>query len=116
MNSSFGIQRGSNPEFERNRTKIADFSLNNRKRFRALRASGAREAGFFFMDQNHLPRRFQRAIARPQAKTRSAFLTGRTHTNLTFDPVELFPGLRTRGAREAGFFFMDQYYLPRQFL
>ena len=34
-------------------------------RFCALRAPGAREAGFFFMDQFFLPRQFQQGIARP---------------------------------------------------
>ena len=47
-------------------------------RFRALRAYGAREAGFFFMDQFLLPRRFQRGIACPWARSASAFRSGRT--------------------------------------
>ena len=42
-------------------------------RFRALRARGAREAGFFFTDQFFLPRRFQRGIARPWAGSGSSF-------------------------------------------
>ena len=42
-------------------------------RFRALRAPGAREAGYFFMDQFLLPRRFQRGIARPWAGSGSSF-------------------------------------------
>ena len=88
----------------------------SRTHFRALQASGAREAGFFFTDQNHLPRRFQRAIARPQAKTGSAFLTGHTDTNLTFDPVILFPGLRANGACEAKFFFVRHFLMSRRFL
>ena len=33
----------------------------------------AREAGFFFMDQIFLPRRFQRGIARPWGGSRSVF-------------------------------------------
>ena len=42
-------------------------------RFRALRARGAREAGFFFTDQFFLPRRFQRGIARPWGGSGSVF-------------------------------------------
>ena len=45
-------------------------------RFRALRARGAREAGFFFTDQILLPRRFQRGIARPWEGSRSVFCSG----------------------------------------
>ena len=37
--------------------------------FRALRARGAREAGFYFMVQFLLSRRFQRGIARPHKPT-----------------------------------------------
>ena len=44
-------------------------------RFRALRARGAREAGFFFTDRFLLPRRFQRGIARPWGGSRSVFST-----------------------------------------
>ena len=39
----------------------------------ALRAHGAREAGFFFMDQFILSRRFQRGIACPWAGSGSLF-------------------------------------------
>ena len=44
-----------------------------RARFRALRAPRAREAGFFFMDQFLLPRRFQRGIACPWESSGSVF-------------------------------------------
>ena len=37
--------------------------------FRTLRARGACEAGFLFMDQFRLSRRFQRGIARPHKPT-----------------------------------------------
>ena len=39
----------------------------------ARRAHGAREAGYFFMDQFRLTRRFQRGIARPWAGSGSLF-------------------------------------------
>ena len=42
INSSYEIQRDSNPEFERNRTKIADLSEDKLKRFHALRAHAKR--------------------------------------------------------------------------
>ena len=42
-------------------------------RFCAQRAHGAREAGYFFMDQFVLPRRFQRGIARPWSGSGSSF-------------------------------------------
>ena len=45
--------------------------------FRTLRARRACEAGFFFMDQFLLPRRFQRGIACPWAGSRSVFCSGR---------------------------------------
>ena len=41
--------------------------------FRALRARGAREAGFFFTDQFLLMRRFQRGIIRPWESPGSVF-------------------------------------------
>ena len=41
--------------------------------FRALRARGAREAGFFFMDQFLLPRRFQQGITHPWESSGSMF-------------------------------------------
>ena len=44
--------------------------------FSAVRARGAREAGFFFTDQFILPRRFQRGIARPWAGSGSWFGSG----------------------------------------
>ena len=47
LSSAYGIQRGSNLEFERNRTKIVDFSLNKRKRFTHCgRAARAKRAPF----------------------------------------------------------------------
>ena len=48
------------------------------KCFRAPRARGTREAGFFFMDQFFLPRRFQRGIARPRVGSRSVFYSAGT--------------------------------------
>ena len=61
-NSSFGIQRGSNPEFEQNRTKIVDFSLNKRERFCVLRARAVCKVSpfqeFFIWD----PKGFQSQI------------------------------------------------------
>ena len=42
-------------------------------RFRAPRARGAREAGFFFMDRFLLSRRFQRGITRPWEGSGSVF-------------------------------------------
>ena len=57
-----GIQRGSNLEFERNRTKFVDFSLNKHKRFthcgRAARAKRAPFHEFFIWD----PKGFQSRI------------------------------------------------------
>ncbi len=45
--TSFEIQRGSDLEFERNRTKIVDFSLNKHKRFTHCgRAACAKQAPF----------------------------------------------------------------------
>ena len=54
-------------------------------RFCALRAPGASEAGFFFMDQFFLPRRFKRGIACLWEGSRSEFYSGRRHADR---PVE----------------------------
>ena len=48
-------------------------------RFRALRARGAREAGFFFTDQFLLMRRFQRGITRPWEGSGSVFYSADRH-------------------------------------
>ena len=50
-------------------------------RFRALRARGAREAGFFFTDQFLLMRRFQRGITRPWEGSGSVFYSADTQTD-----------------------------------
>ena len=60
-----GIQRGSNLEFERNRTKIVDFSLNKRKRFRALRARGTQIKKIVLRILNVITNAIQRGITRP---------------------------------------------------
>ena len=53
----------------------------NVTRFRAPRARGAREAGFFFMDQFLLSRRFQRGIKRPWEGSGSVFYSGDRQTD-----------------------------------
>ena len=54
-------------------------------RFRALRARGAREAGFFFTDQFLLMRRFQRGITRPWEGSGSVFYSADTQTDRQTD-------------------------------
>ena len=50
-------------------------------RFHVPRARGARKAGFFFMDQFLLPRRFQRGIACPLKGSGSGFSSGSRETD-----------------------------------
>ena len=54
-------------------------------RFRALRARGAREAGFFFTDQFLLMRRFQRGITRPWEGSGSVFYSADRHPDRQTD-------------------------------
>ena len=74
-------------------------------RFRALRARGAREAGFFHGSISFV-------------KTVTLFywyvaLKSRFETTYVVS-VTRFRALRARGACEAGFFFMDQFLLLRR--
>ena len=50
-----------------------DDLYSEKTHFCALRAGGAREAGFFFMDRFLLSRRFQRGITRPWEGLGSVF-------------------------------------------
>ena len=64
-------------------TTLFGWAYNRGSRFRAPPARGAREAGFFFMDQFLLPRRFQWGITRPHAGTPSVLRRRHTRKDIT---------------------------------
>ena len=65
--------------FESKNSQFEIAYVVNEVHFRARRPRRTCEAGFFFADRFHLPRRFQRRIARPQGSALSTKCTQTAH-------------------------------------